>query len=93
MLAFLHKRSSLSVYFLAFLKVLLICDFNFWHISPPEYMFKRWFKSLFSQFQRKKNSLIRAKNVVFFLIQHFGWQANGEGYSPPSWLRYWLSDT
>ena len=52
-----------------FSKFSLICDFNFWQLAPPLNICFKWcFKSLFSQFQRKKNSLKRAKNVIFSLF-------------------------
>ena len=55
-------------------------------LAPPEYMFKRWFKPLLSQFQQKKNNLRRAKNVVFFLfciLVDRAMGGGGGGYSSP----------
>ena len=50
-----------------FLAIFQSFEFYFRRISPPEYMFQKCFKSLFSPFQCK-NSLRSAKNVVFSLF-------------------------
>ena len=54
---------------------------------PPEYMFQRCFKSLFSPLQCIKQSQKCYKRSIF-LILLFGRLANGGSYSPPPWLRY-----
>ena len=71
-------------------------EFYFWKTSPPpKYVFQRCFKSLFLIHSSARNSLKSAKNVVFFLILHFGRHANGWGGAIalpaplPPWLRYW----
>ena len=51
-----------------FLKFLLICDFNFWQLSPPWiYVSKDAFNHCLVN-SSAKNSLKRAKNVLFFLF-------------------------
>ena len=54
-------------------------------LAPPEYTFKKMFKSLFSPFQCIQQSQ-KCYKRVFFLILHFGRHANGGGggYSPPA---------
>ena len=71
----------------------LFVGFIFDKLAPPlNICFKICFKSLFGPLQCIKQSQ-SAKNVVFFLILHFGRHVNGGGaIAPPAppWLRYWL---
>ena len=54
-----------------FSKLLLIFDFNFWQSSPPTpwiYVSKDALNHFLVHSSAKKNSLRRAKNVVFFVF-------------------------
>ena len=52
-----------------FLKFSLICDFNFWQLAPPPWIYvSKDALNHFSVNSSAKNSLKRAKNVLFFLF-------------------------
>ena len=53
--------------------------------SPPlNIYFKKDALNYFLVHSNAKNSFISAKNVVFFLVLHFGRHANGKAIAPPS---------
>ena len=75
-----------------FLQFSLICDFNFWQLAPPPPLnicFKRCFKSLFSQFQRKKTVSKELKTWYFSYSAFWLTGQWGGAFAPPGYATGW----